>query len=522
MPYPNQTSPNSGANVACLNCRQKHLKCDGKPEGCGRCRTSSLICHFVPSRRGRRGQPNDYLIIDTSYVPDIDDPDFLGDGSLPVLTSNDLCSTPWAQRPQGDSPINIHLIKAFYEYFHPAHPILPPFDLWAASSPPQFLIEVVEFIGLHHLSPGQVPECPTHLWTTIGEAVLSLEKAQAYLFLSILLHARKVPDGAKECIGLAIQCAFGPGLHSREISDTMEIQSLACAESMRRTLWEIFIVDTLLAAVQVGGTLQFNMGTPDVPLPSEDSKFSDGSSVNLSISARDLDRRAFISGDTTMSSLAYRVEATLILRQCIIACETHACEDSIDVLDSQVSAWFHRWPGENSTILQSNGRVNQIDFQAAMIMHCSLLYLHFPKSLLISYLPTTRDIFCSRPPPLAAPSPNPQMHTAKIANAAAELSKLASLSTSVTGHSPFFACTLVLSSIVQLTVLSAHIVDQPGKHYSYLALNIGVLKSMGRLWNIAAYSMEKLQEITREVQSASSRPNNGLVGSLSTQSSLES
>jgi hypothetical protein len=42
----------------------------------------------------------------------------------------------------------------------------------------------------------------------------------------------------------------------RELSETVEIQNTARAESMRRTLWEIFTVDTLLAAVQVGGTLQ--------------------------------------------------------------------------------------------------------------------------------------------------------------------------------------------------------------------------------------------------------------------------
>lgn len=509
------TISNAAASVACLNCREKHLKCDGNPEGCRRCRTLSLFCHFVPSRRGRRGQSNEYSIRDACCAPNLDDSTVLVDDPLPVVTSSDL-SPFYLPEPSKDLPhMRIHLIKVFYEYFHAAHPILPPFNLWTVSSPPQYLVNIVEFIGSHHLSPEQVPEFSTELWTTIGNADLALEKVQAYLLLSIVLHGRKAPDGAKQCIGLAIQCSFLLGLHCRELSDTVEMQSPARAESMRRTLWEIFVVDTILAAVQIGGNLQFNIETPDVSLPSEDATFEDGHSSVSSISAKDLSQRAF-SDDSRMSSLAYRVEATLILRQCVIACETYACEETIEVLDSMISAWFHRWPRDKSTILQFNGKVHQIDFQSAMIMQCASIYLHFPKSFLISYLPDTRGVLCSRPPPINSPSPNPQLHTAKVVNAAIELSKLASLSTCVTGHTPFFACTLVLSSIVQVTVLSAHIGHPTGKHYSYLALNIGVLSSMGGIWNIAASSLGKMRAVTREVEAASTEAGEGLVGSLST------
>lgn len=511
---PSETGTSAAASVACVNCRDKHLKCDGNPGGCSRCRTVSLFCYYVPSRRGRRGQPNEYAILDACCASNIDDPTFLIE-SLPTVDLGDLSASYLPEPLKALPAMRIHLIKAFYEYFHPAHPILPPLDIWTASSPPQYLVNIIEFIGLHHLSPGQIPQFSPDLWTGIVNADLSLEKVQAYLLLSIMLHGRKAPEGAKQYIGLAIQCSFLLGLHCRELSDTTRIQSPARAESMRRTLWEIFVVDALLAAVQVGGTLQFNMETPDVSLPSDDASFEDGHSGISSISAKDLGHRA-LSDDSHMSSLAYRVEAALILRRCVIACETYACEESIEVLDAMISAWFHRWPSDKSTILQFNGNVNQVDFQAAMIMHCASIYLHFPKSFLISYLPNTRGVFCSRPPPIGSPSPSPQIHTAKVVNAAVELSKLASLSTSVTGHSPFFACTLVLSSIVQVTVLSAHIEHLVGKYYSYLALNIGVLNSMGRIWSIAASSLGNIRAITREVEAASTKSSEGLVASLST------
>ncbi|CAG8890369.1 unnamed protein product [Penicillium egyptiacum] len=513
MDSPNQTSTAAATSVACLNCREKHLKCDGNPEGCDRCRALSLFCHFVPSRRGRRGQPSEFSCLDMCYVPSIEETSFIHDASLPLMASSDLSPTYVPEPPRSLPQMSIHLIKIFYECFHVAHPILAPFDLWVMSSPPQYLVNIVEFIGLHHLSPGRTPECSNDLLTATDNAELDLEKAQAYLLLSILFHGRKAPECAKKCVGLAIECSFRLGLHCRELSDTVEMQNTARAESTRRTLWEIFTVDTLLAAVQVGGTLQFNMDTPDVPLPSEDEKFVGGHSGVFSISAKDLGHRAF-SDDDRISALAYRVEATLILRRCLIACETHASEDAVEVLDSMSSAWFHRWPSDHSTILQMDGKVNQIDFQSAMIMHCASIYLHFPRSFLVSFLPNTGEVFCSRPPPIASPSPNAQMHTAKIVNAAVELSKLASLSTSVTGHSPFFACTLVLSSIIQVTVLAAPIGQPFGKHYSYLALNIGVLKSMGGVWNIAASSVGKLRSITREVEAASADAGHELVGSM--------
>jgi len=168
----------------------------------------------------------------------MDDSDFLAQGSLPPLASSDLFSInlmdPLQETPL--QPTNIHLVAKFYEDLHPAHPILPPLNFWAASSPPHFLIKVVELIGLHYLSPDQAPELPNGLLTSMDEAEISLEKTQAYLLLGVLFHARKVPDCAKQCIALAIQHSFRLGLHCRETSDAIELRSPARAESMRCTL----------------------------------------------------------------------------------------------------------------------------------------------------------------------------------------------------------------------------------------------------------------------------------------------
>lgn len=47
--------PRSPLLLACLECRQRHLKCDGTQPICSRCTTSQLTCVYTPSRRGYKG-----------------------------------------------------------------------------------------------------------------------------------------------------------------------------------------------------------------------------------------------------------------------------------------------------------------------------------------------------------------------------------------------------------------------------------------------------------------------------------
>jgi hypothetical protein len=60
------STPNSRAAVAvaCVACRNRHLKCDGATQ-CGRCAAEGIPCSYVKSRRGwkgpRKNLPGSYL-----------------------------------------------------------------------------------------------------------------------------------------------------------------------------------------------------------------------------------------------------------------------------------------------------------------------------------------------------------------------------------------------------------------------------------------------------------------------------
>ncbi|KAF7171982.1 hypothetical protein CNMCM5623_004241 [Aspergillus felis] len=367
--------------------------------------------------------------------------------------------------------------------------------------PPAYLLDVIEFTSLHYLSRF-VPDCCGSLQTSVQKAESSVEKVQAFLLLTIVLHGRQQPDEAKSCLAQAIQLSLELGLHRREISDVMSLQNPVQAECLRRTWWELVVVDVLLAAVQLDGVLQFHMtDTPDVPLPCEQEEYQQGCIVSQLFAMADLELQSLLC-DSQFSSFAYRVEAALLLRKCLLAGETHISLEALDSLSATITGWFHRLPKSKRAILPPMSELDEMMLQATALIHCASIYLHFPRSSLLAFLPISSRVFCSQPPAFSSISLDPQMHTAKVAAGAVNLSKLASLSTAVANHTPFFACILNLSSILQVALLAAECLPLSGVYQPYLTLNMGVLMSMSDTWPVAGSSMQRIREIVMEIQAA--------------------
>ncbi|PWY81570.1 fungal-specific transcription factor [Aspergillus sclerotioniger CBS 115572] len=462
--------------VACLNCRERHLKCDGNSAGCARCQSLGLSCRFVASRRGRKTRP---AILARSILPDPQQSGFFTD------------------RDRGRQWISL-----YYLHFHPAHPFLPPMEVLLESGPPSYLLDIMEFISLHYLSP-QIIHDTSEILQKVQAADLTVEKAQAFLLLAITQHGRQQAHEARSCLGQALQSALELGLDCREASDMVSVDASVRAESLRRTWWEIVVVDVLLAAVQVDGYLEYEMtATPNVPLPCGLEEYELGCTMIPLPTLADMEQNSLFCGDVEFSPCAYRIEAAMLLRKCMRAGQTHATQETLDVLSAAITAWFHRLPSSRRSILQPSGMLDEMMMQAVMLMHCATIYLHFSRSCLLLYLPVTSRILCSSPPCFIATSVDPQLHTAKVAEGAAQLSRLASLSTSVVNRSPFFACTLVLSSIIQVAVMLSDGPSLSGARQQYLGLNLAVLKSMGKTWPIAASAMQRIRQAVIEVHTA--------------------
>ncbi|OJI98657.1 hypothetical protein ASPVEDRAFT_25516 [Aspergillus versicolor CBS 583.65] len=485
--------------VACLHCREKHLKCDGNASGCARCISLNLYCQFVASRRGRKTRPGPYHIPQTPGLENYSTPAVITTPLFPLDNILEESGTVTVPQSVGQQGLNIHLISSYYSNFHTAHPFLPPFQQFLQSNPPKYIIEVIEFVSSQYLPAHYTVNTTDLLISSVDKAGLSVEKVQSFLLLSIVSHGRQNPEKARTCLSCAIKQSLDLGMHQRQFSDNTAMQDPIRAESIRRTWWEIFVVDTLLAALQIEGSLQVDIEEyPDVPLPLEKNDYSDSCIGSPLICLRDLERQLLPHEEGDFSSLAYRVEAAITLRKCLLVTETQISQQAGDIPDASVASWFHRIPKSKRATMDNTGEIDHPIFQAIMIMHCASIYLHYPRSYLPSFLPSTNQVICYQPPGPSV-SANPLIHTAKVVSSAVSVSKLASLSTLTTSHTPFFACAMVLSSVIQLAVLSADWLPSFGANSQYVGLNIGVLNSMGDTWEIARVSMRRIREMTSGV-----------------------
>jgi len=96
--------------------------------------------------------------------------------SLDTVTPTDFLDAPPASSRAGS-----HLVAVYYQHFHLAHPFLPPHHILVQPSLPDYLLDLMEYISLHYLPLHMVPDRISALQAAVRDAVLSVEKSQAYL-----------------------------------------------------------------------------------------------------------------------------------------------------------------------------------------------------------------------------------------------------------------------------------------------------------------------------------------------------
>lgn len=144
-----------------------------------------------------------------------------------------------------------HSLGVYYQYFHNGHPILLPKKLLDSAlfeQYPSYLKKVMQFIGSHYelLTPTET------VCAAIGRE-LSHENArdgymvQALLLYAIALHARDEQTRARQILGSAIEMALELGMHREGFAAENSHGSRHLAESWRRTVWELYVVDGLLS-----------------------------------------------------------------------------------------------------------------------------------------------------------------------------------------------------------------------------------------------------------------------------------
>ncbi|KAK7697471.1 hypothetical protein SLS64_013483 [Diaporthe eres] len=548
LPHPQADLSNNGGNhdnkqdhtrpapLACLECRDRHLKCDGVRPVCGRCTASNAGCHFTPSRRGRKravrhvkGGPQRAASLSMSNGDPVDPSNITALdldsvpyqthslSSIPVnaigseLTYADPAGTDPRVAPGGStanpvpaSPESLEsltddgrLVNLFYVNFHLAHPILLPRRMYGDSKYAPCLRAVVEAIG-SHFSSAIAEHYRTTLWARAVDQIESagpdsVDLVQACLLMAITQFARDdVQTGAKT-LSLAISAAVRLGMHTRDFAITYGKSCAITQESLRRTWYELFITESYAAALQRKLTLETTTIQADVLLPSDEDAYEQATIPPCPPSWADFEDQIFADTDTVFSSFTYRIKAAHILGQVVsITGPQGVHRDEVQLVDNALASWsLHLPPSKAETeIINTYGRFDIIMFQAHVMISYATMLLHFPRGSLRSptlnapNLPDGQGIitkaFC--------PCNRENVHSVKAVEASKHLTMLAALRSPASIHSPFYVYPLALGALVQLAVCTTHLRGSDTclrQHRARVILILGLLKSLSQHWPTA-------------------------------------
>jgi hypothetical protein len=513
--------------LACWECRKKHLKCDASTPVCSRCSSRGLDCTYVPSRRGYRGSPpRKHNIISgrrseppysppgqsttvpaslTSFDPsDVQISETFCDRPEPIVQTHrslDGASEQLSRhRTKDTTPATQdeeYLTNLFYSHFHPTHPFLVPHSRYKTQGYPMHLRLVVQLVGSQYAptksSDGLLDAVDATL-ATISDPSVSL--VQSLLLFAIVLHARLEMAKAIVILARASDTAISLGLNRVEFAFVNGMQDPLLEESLRRTWWELYVVDGYFAALHRQTTFKCDSVESTVSLPCDESLYIDGMLRPPPVTLHQFDQRFFSSEDKDFASACYRIAAIRILARAIatMRCGDDAPDD-VQAVDNALAAWKFHLPTHKATVFNSVGDVDQMIMQAHSFISYIRILVHFPRSELLAKLPSVADIACLGR--MNHASPTSTQHAIKAISASKDLSDLAALP--INRHSPLFICCLVFGCIVQLSACSAHSHDCLVQHRERVAIMTGVLKHMGRVWPLSQDVLYHLNRIASTV-----------------------
>lgn len=136
----------------------------------------------------------------------------------------------------------------------------------------------------------------------------------------------------------AIDLALELGMNERSFCFAYGKQDPMEEESLRRTWWEIYVMDGFTAALHRKPKFRTNSILADVLLPCEESVYAEGGAcLPESFSVAQFDNRLFMEEETQFSSFCYRIEAVRILgRVMAIAGMQDIHRDQVQAVDNAV------------------------------------------------------------------------------------------------------------------------------------------------------------------------------------------
>lgn len=447
---------------------------------------------------------------------------------METLRSHYNNSTLFRSPQESQAPVlSANLLQLYYAYFHSAHPLCLPPKFFHKISPQHLsvVLPVMRFVGSFFARTA-----PTERFREDAERVLFTANApppknaftvQALTLFAIGLHSDNDQVRCAEVKDVAIEMALDLRMNYKDFSDSSRDNTetgRVLAECWRRTWWELYFLDGLLAGFHQKDHFKLWSVPCTVPLPCEELDYIRGvcppkvtpfieadadcnsQEIPESHSLKEFDERHFAKEMVVFSSFAYRIDAVRILGQVLAVGQGDNPEDPIaDAADTSLVNWGLHLPDCKKELVGPDRRVDEMLFQAHMVINASTIYLHRPKSSLASSIVST-DTSCTPESKYSTATKPIALHTAKALQAANTISKLITLPCPLIKHTPFFTCVVTLGAIVHLSACSWLLHGDEGfLAKERIRLGVGALKTLEEVWNVAGCVLLQVKGVAREV-----------------------
>ncbi|QYS95348.1 Zn(2)-C6 fungal-type domain-containing protein [Trichoderma simmonsii] len=522
-------------SVACLPCRNQHLKCDASHPTCARCRSLGRSCSYPESRRSakyrnpaswksrlHRIDPSSSTLPSPSVSMSQED-DLLANPELCISPSMLSVTAPVTEPASGSTipSVNSHLLDLYYEYFHPSHPFLLPrrsLDTRLRSGPQsptlQQLTTTMEYIGsfYRHIPIG------TELFPSNDTGT----ETDGFVVQNTLLRAmaKSMCDdksGAEVLLARAIQQASFIGMHEKSFASTVANGDPILAESWRRTWWMLYLTDANLSVTRRDFVPIITTPSHDVGLPCEDASYEQMDIPLQAATLLDYRSREFALDDKPFSSFAYLIDATEIFIAALRASTQY--QDIIEAeslcgdLEARVISWFLMLPLNKRELTVMPGLMDQLMFQSHMMMYTSLAFIHRPLSNL-RYDPAEDISSCGPPPPPLEQNSGYTriahgVHSEKLFQAIRKQTQcLILLPMRAAQLSPFVICMIACSTIAYLVASKLALkAEEAEAARSRIRISLATLRMYEDAWPRAKKILMELKRIAQAIlQSATVSP----------------
>ncbi|KAL4953947.1 hypothetical protein BDW69DRAFT_184000 [Aspergillus filifer] len=401
------------------------------------------------------------------------------------------------------------LIDSYYKNFHICHPFVLPRDhLTKLHQDPSSqynlapLVATLRFMGnIYNAREWSIP-----LKDNV-EASLSLLSPsdpvliQCRILYSVALFWYDYKTEAKSQMDRAAKLAIDLQMFRAEFVASRGADDEVQRESWRRTWWMLYILDAYYAGTL--GAPNFRVMDIDITteLPCDESDYESGD-IPTPRTLQEFNNREFISSSVHFSSFAYLIGAVQCAATAMdITPKAATAEDStrlIQAVDCSLDAWRLLLPPEHKHVMNENGEVDELVFQAHLLIHVSTIGLHRPLSAL-KFNAVENVSSCAREPQLDTPTPDLiNIHTARVLRAVEAQIHLLALPVRRFHHTPFTTCMVSEGILALLSACSALL---KGKDLAIardqIRMTLGCLKVLGEVWPRTARNVRELQTVAQ-------------------------